>query len=78
MKATQHVVRAVKGLAKHKVFAVGPDVCIFYDLLTDNPVPMIAIADWYHVDGARIASIRTNPGFGSVRLHRWRDDHGSA
>ncbi len=58
LKATEHAVRAVKGLEKHKVFVDGRDVCIIYDLLVDNPVGSIAIAEWYHL-GKRIASIRT-------------------
>jgi hypothetical protein len=46
LKATEHAVRAVKGLEKQKVFVDGPDVCIIYDLLVDNPVGSIAIAEW--------------------------------
>jgi len=59
VRATQHVVHAVKGVEKRRVFVNGPDVCVIYDLLVEHPVASIAIADWYHIDGDRIASIQT-------------------
>jgi len=59
LRATQHVMHAVNGVEKRKVFVDGPDVCVIYDLLIDHPVASIAIADWYHVESDRIASIRT-------------------
>lgn len=59
VKATEHVVRAIKGVEKRKVFADGQDVCIFYDLLMDTPVGSIPIAEWYHLDGEKISSIQT-------------------
>jgi YHS domain-containing protein len=34
-------------------------VCIFYDLHIDQPVECVPIAEWYHVEGERITSIRT-------------------
>jgi YHS domain-containing protein len=41
------------------VFVDGSDVCIFFDLHIDHPVQSIAIADWYHLEDGKIASIRS-------------------
>jgi YHS domain-containing protein len=59
LKATEHVVRAVKRVDKRKMFVDGSDVCIFFDLHIDHPVESIAIADWYHLEDGKIASIRS-------------------
>jgi YHS domain-containing protein len=59
LKAIEHAVRAVKRVDMRKVFVDGSDVAVFYDLHIDDPVESIAIADWYHLDGDKVASIRT-------------------
>jgi YHS domain-containing protein len=59
LKATEHAVRAVKHLETHKLFADDSDVAVFYELHIDHAVASIAIADWYHLEGNQIASIRT-------------------
>jgi YHS domain-containing protein len=59
LKASEHARRGAAGVEKRKVFADGPDVCIFYDLLLNGPVGSAAVAEWYHLDGDKIASIRT-------------------
>jgi YHS domain-containing protein len=59
LKATEHAVRAVRRVDKRKVFVDGPDVCIFFDMYIDHPVESIAIADWYHLEGDKITSIRS-------------------
>jgi YHS domain-containing protein len=59
LKAAAHARRAAKGVEKRKVFADGPDVCIFYDLLIDHPVGSVPIAEWYHLDGDKIVAIRS-------------------
>ncbi len=59
LRASEHVARAVKRLELRKVFADGSDAAAFYDLHIDHPVGVISIADAYHLEGERIASIRT-------------------
>src|SRR5262245_26797289 len=59
MKASAHAVGAVKRLETHKVFVDGPDVAVFYDMHVAHPVGSITIADWYHIEGDKIAAIRT-------------------
>ncbi len=59
MKASAHAVRGVKRVETHKVFVDDADVAVFYDVYVDHPVGSIAIADWYHVEGDKIASVRT-------------------
>jgi hypothetical protein len=65
--------RISPGLEKRQVFVDGPDECVFYDSLIDHPVASIAIADWYHIEGDRIASIRRILDTGPFRLHHWRN-----
>lgn len=43
---------------KHKVFVDGSDVCILYDLVTKTDPGTISIAEWYHLEDGKIASIR--------------------
>jgi YHS domain-containing protein len=59
LQASEHARRAVRAVETQKVFADGPDVCIIYELLMDGPVGSAAVADWYRLDGDKIASIRT-------------------
>jgi YHS domain-containing protein len=59
LRATEHAARAVRKLEKHKVFVDGQDACIFYDLHLDQGVEVVPVAEWYHLEGDRIASIRT-------------------
>ena len=42
-----------------KQFVDGNDVCLLYDMVTNTPAGTAFIAEWYHVKGAKIASIRT-------------------
>lgn len=57
--ATEHAARAVRKIDTHKVFVDGQDACILYDLHLDHTVSVVPVADWYHVEGDRITSIRT-------------------
>jgi YHS domain-containing protein len=59
LRATEHAARAVRKLETHKVFVDGQDACIFYDLHLDHGVQVVPVAEWYHLEGGRIASIRT-------------------
>jgi YHS domain-containing protein/ketosteroid isomerase-like protein len=59
LRASEHARRGVKTVELQKVFADGPDVCLFYELLMDGPVGSAAVAEWYRLDGDKIAAIRT-------------------
>jgi len=59
LRAADHARRAAKGVVTHAVVANGPDVCVFYDLLIDHPVGAVPIAEWYRLDGDKIAAIRS-------------------
>jgi YHS domain-containing protein len=59
LKATAHAVRAVKRIEIQRLFVDGSDVAAFYELHIDHPVGSIAIADWHHLEGDRIRSIRS-------------------
>ncbi len=41
-----------------KVFVDGDDVCVLYDMVTNTPAGTAFIAEWYHVKGGKIASLR--------------------
>lgn len=57
LKAIQGLSQIVTGVDRHKVFVDGDDVCVIYDLKT-APVPNSPTAEWYHVHGGKVASIR--------------------
>jgi hypothetical protein len=42
-----------------KLFVDGNDVCMLYDMVTRTPAGTAFIAEWFHVKGDQIASIRT-------------------
>jgi YHS domain-containing protein len=58
LRATEHAARAVRNVEKHKIFVDGQDACIFYDLHIDDAVNVVPVAEWYHLEGDRITSIR--------------------
>jgi Cu+-exporting ATPase len=59
LRASHHVAAMVRAVETRKVFVDGADVCVFYDLLADGLDQPISIAEWYHLEGEVIASIRT-------------------
>jgi YHS domain-containing protein len=58
LHATDHAARAVRKIEKHKIFVDRQDVCVFYDLHINHVVNIVAVAEWYHLDGDKITSIR--------------------
>lgn len=59
VRASAHVAKGVRAVHTRKLFADGPDVGVFYELVLDEPHGAIWVADWYRLEGERIASIRT-------------------
>jgi len=59
LRASEHARRAVKGVETRKVFVDDTDVCVLYTLLMEGPVTSAAVAEWYRLDGDKIASIQT-------------------
>src|SRR5262249_53982073 len=51
-----HIVQRVE---VKKMFVDGNDVCLLYDMVTNTPAGTAFIAEWFHVKGGKIASIRT-------------------
>jgi hypothetical protein len=41
-----------------KVFVDSDDVCLLHDMVTNTPVATAFIAEWHHVQGKKIGSIR--------------------
>lgn len=48
----------VQRIDMKKVFVDGNDICMLYDLVTNTPAGTSCVAEWYHVKGDKIASIR--------------------
>jgi hypothetical protein len=42
-----------------KLFVDGDDVCLLYEMVTNTPAGTAFIAEWLHVEGDKIAAIRT-------------------
>ena len=55
MKKLHAIVRRID---LKKLFVDGDDVCMLYDLVTNTPAGTSFVAEWYHVRGDKIASIR--------------------
>ncbi len=48
----------VQRIDMKKFFVDGNDVCMLYDLVTNTPAGTSFVAEWHHVKGEKIASIR--------------------
>ena len=48
----------VRRIDLKKLFVDGDDVCMLYDLVTNTPAGTSFVAEWHHVRGDKIASIR--------------------
>ena len=59
LRASAHVGTSVQAVQTHRLFVDGQDVGIFYELVLDQAPGVISVADWYHLEGEQIASIRT-------------------
>jgi hypothetical protein len=49
----------IRATEEQMVFVDGNDVCMIYDLVTNVPAEPISTAEWYHLRGHRISSVRT-------------------
>jgi hypothetical protein len=49
----------VQRIDMKKLFVDGDDVCMLYEMVTNTPAGTAFIAEWLHVKGGKIASIRT-------------------
>jgi MerR family transcriptional regulator, copper efflux regulator len=58
LKVSGHVSHGVRAVQQRKVFVDGPDVCVFYELVLNHRVGTMPIAEWYHLSGDKISSIR--------------------
>jgi hypothetical protein len=59
LEALQKLHPIVERVDVKKLFSDGDDVCMLYDMVTRTPAGTAFIAEWFHVKGDRIASIRT-------------------
>jgi YHS domain-containing protein/limonene-1,2-epoxide hydrolase len=57
LKVIDHAARS-KGLDLQKIFADGPDVAVFYDVLIEHEVGRVPVAERYGVQGQKIVSIQ--------------------
>ena len=59
LRASAHVGSSVRAVNIQKLFVDGSDVAVFLELVLREPPGTIPVADWYHLDGDHITSIRT-------------------
>jgi YHS domain-containing protein len=59
LRASAHVGSRVRAVHTRKLFVAGSDVGVFLELVLDDPLGTVPVAEWYHLDGEQIASIRT-------------------
>lgn len=58
LESLQKLHPIVQRIDMKKLFVDGNDVCMLYDLVTNTPAGTSFVAEWYHVAGDKIASIR--------------------
>jgi SnoaL-like domain len=58
LEALKKLHAMVQRVDMKKLFVDGDDVCMLYDLVTNTPAGTSFIAEWHHVQGDKIASIR--------------------
>ena len=58
LKDLEQLHHIVKGVEMKKIFVDGDDVCLLYNLITSNAPLKSFTAQWYHVQGGKIASLR--------------------
>jgi hypothetical protein len=54
------MVKIVKRVDQHEVFADGDNVCIIYDLVTKTPPACLPTAGWYRVQDGKVTSVGVN------------------
>ena len=58
LEALKKLHTIVQRVEMKKLFVDGNDVCMLYDLVTNTPAGTAFVAEWYHVRGDKIGSIR--------------------
>ena len=59
LSASAHVASMVHNIETERTFVDDSDVCVFSRLHTKALTRPVLVADWYHLQGERIASIRS-------------------
>jgi hypothetical protein len=58
LEAIKRLAAIIERIDLQKVFAHGEDVCVLYDMVTNTPAGTAFIAEWYQVQGGKIAALR--------------------
>src|SRR5262249_37144830 len=58
LESLKKLKQMVARIDMRKVFVDSDDVCLLYDMVTNTPVGTAFIAEWHHVQGKKIGSIR--------------------
>lgn len=56
--ALKQLATIIERIDLKKVFVDGDDVCVLYDMVTKTPAGTAFIAEWYQVQGGKIAALR--------------------
>jgi limonene-1,2-epoxide hydrolase len=58
MEALKKLQRFIERVEIKKIFADGDEVCVLFALVTNTPGGTVLVAEWYCVEGGRIAMMR--------------------
>jgi limonene-1,2-epoxide hydrolase len=58
LEAAGRLASIIQRIDLKKVFADGDDICVLYDMVTNTPAGTAFIAEWYQVQGGKIAALR--------------------
>ncbi len=58
LEAVKRLAAIIQRIDLRKVFVDGEDVCVLYDMVTNTPAGTAFIAEWYQVQGGKIAALR--------------------
>ena len=58
LAANKRLSSIIQRIDLKKIFVDGNDVCVLYNMVTNTPAGTAFIAEWYQVNGGKIAYIR--------------------
>lgn len=58
LEALKRLASIIQRIDLKRVFADGDDVCVLYEMVTNTPAGTAFIAEWYQVQGEKIATLR--------------------
>src|SRR5216683_3396476 len=57
LEASKRLASIIQRIDVKKTFVDGNDVCVLYEMVTNTPAGTAFIAEWYQVEGGKIAAL---------------------